>query len=155
MNIIAPVTLAAASLVLGARSTSEGFCLLFFIHRGRVDSAVLQAEKRFRGKAMEECDGAGEVPGRAWGRLDGAARGAEGVPAAGVPWHSCTAACRGEAPALRPIAQRGPRGPAALGSITPILASPPGDSVGFARCSCKGSFPKAGINTSGKVWTLC
>lgn len=50
MNILLPVTLAAASLVLGTRSTSEGSCLLFFILQGQVDSAVLQAEKHVRGK---------------------------------------------------------------------------------------------------------
>lgn len=59
MNIIVPVTLAAASLVLGTRSTSEGFCLLFFIHQGRVNSAILQVEKRSKGKEPEERDRGG------------------------------------------------------------------------------------------------
>lgn len=77
MNIIAPVTLAAASLVLGTRSTSEGSCLLFFIHQGRADSAILQVEKRFKGKELEESDRMGEVPKRTWGRLDHAAKGAK------------------------------------------------------------------------------
>lgn len=53
MNILMPVTLAAASLVLGTRSTSKGSCLLFFILQGRVDSAVLQAEKHIKGKSWE------------------------------------------------------------------------------------------------------
>lgn len=51
MNILMPVTLAAASLVLGTRSTSRGSRLLFFILQGQVDSAVLQAEKHMQGKA--------------------------------------------------------------------------------------------------------
>lgn len=51
MNILTPVTLAAASLVLGTRSTSQGSRLLFFILQGQVDSAVLQADKHTQGKS--------------------------------------------------------------------------------------------------------
>jgi len=35
MNVTAPVPLAAASLVLGARRAADGGCLLFLAHRGR------------------------------------------------------------------------------------------------------------------------
>lgn len=150
MNIIAPVTLAAASLVLGTRSTSEGSCLLFFIHQGRADSAILQVEKRFKGKELEERDGMGEVPKRTWGRLDHAAKGAKStgyrgdassILVAGVPCSSCTAVCRREALALRHIAQRGPRGPIAVSSIVPMVKGGPSfwrslNVLGHCACHC-------------------
>lgn len=81
MNILMPVTLAAASLVLGTRSTSEGSCLLFFILQGRADSAVLQAEKHVQGKSwgrlreqVTSCSAQGpgwttHWAGRRWGQL--------------------------------------------------------------------------------------
>lgn len=61
MNILMPVTLAAASLVLGTQSTSEGSCLLFFILQGQVDSAVLQAEIHVKGKKLGEHEGVSDI----------------------------------------------------------------------------------------------
>lgn len=70
MNITVPMTLAAASLVLGTRSTSQGLSLLCFIHQGQADSPILQGEKHSEGGELEGRDGAGEVPRHSWGWLD-------------------------------------------------------------------------------------
>lgn len=50
MNIFMQVTLAAASLVLGALNT----LFAFFIHRGLVDSVILQSEKYCKGEKLED-----------------------------------------------------------------------------------------------------
>lgn len=96
MNIIAPATLAAASLVLGTRSTSEGSGLLFFIHQGRRDSLKNPSKGKSRRGAMErvKCraltarwEEEGEGPGAAGGLCRGKTPPSRAVAGGERSWH--------------------------------------------------------------------
>lgn len=182
MNIIMHVTLAAASLVLGALSTYEGL-FAFFIHQGLVDSDILQFEKYFKGKKLEKCDRAGKITRHTWGGPAHATQGWMGclqVPAMHCLLFSHIRSVAGKhspgAAALskEPSSQQGQtHGEWVVSSWQPLKhlvarrissggATALGecsslvfscDSAIFAWWNCSSSFQKAVINCSGKVWT--